>query len=172
MKDVAGIIDESIRLELNVARLYTLFYELFPEHGDFWWTLSIEEKNHASLLLTGKQHFISLGLLPKELLTKKMEKLKIANHEIESLHSRFSLTPPSIEEAFDAAIRIEESSGEIHFQNFMKKKSRSSLEEVFHHLNNNDIDHADRIRRYKAKNVNKDNIDRDPSILEKVEGDR
>ena len=52
------IIDESINLELNVGKLYLKFSELFPEDGDFWWKLHVEEKHHASLIRTGRQHYM------------------------------------------------------------------------------------------------------------------
>jgi len=56
------LIREAIQLEFNVADLYLFFHRLFPEDAGFWWSLVIEEKNHAALLKTrGKmeQHQIS-----------------------------------------------------------------------------------------------------------------
>ena len=153
MTDIAEVIDESIKLELNVSKLYTLFHEIFPDHGDFWWTLSIEEKNHASLLLTGKNHFGSIGMVPKKLLATRLEMLEMTNYELQFLIDKFTHTPPSEEDAFDLAIQIEESAGEIHFQNFMQNNSDNPLEEIFHKLNSDDANHAERIRSYKEKYV-------------------
>lgn len=154
MNDLIKLIDESIELELNVSKLYSLFHKLFPEHGDFWWTLSIEEKNHASLLLTGKQHFTSMGMVPENILATRLEILEVTNYELKFLIDKFSQTPPEEEDAFNLAIQIEESAGELHFQKFMNSGSNNPLEEIFRNLNNDDRDHAKRIKRYKTRFVN------------------
>ncbi len=54
-QNFSQLIREAIQLELNVAKLYLLFHDLFPEDGDFWWQLVIEEENHAALLKTVEQ---------------------------------------------------------------------------------------------------------------------
>lgn len=166
MDNLAQIIDESIKLELNVSKLYSLFHEIFPEHGDFWWTLSIEEKNHASLLLTGRDHFTTLGMVPLKLLPTQLNKLEMTNYELKFLVEKFELIPPSEEDAFDLAIQIEQSVGELHFQEFMKSKSDNPLEKVFHQLNKDDVDHAERIRRYKSNFVNMGKSDLPVSSME------
>ncbi|MEE8377166.1 MAG: hypothetical protein V3R45_02225 [Candidatus Aminicenantaceae bacterium] len=48
--DFKELLETSIELELLVSDLYSLYNEIFPEDSDFWWDLSFEEKNHASLL--------------------------------------------------------------------------------------------------------------------------
>lgn len=48
-------LDESIKLELNLATLYTLFHDSFEEDEDFWWELAMEERGHASLLQQEKK---------------------------------------------------------------------------------------------------------------------
>ncbi|MDH3974266.1 MAG: hypothetical protein OEV42_08305 [Deltaproteobacteria bacterium] len=166
MTDTAKIMDESIKLELNISKLYTLFLRIFPEHRDFWWTLSIEEKNHASLLLAGKHHFARFSMMPENMLAAKLEKLEMINDELELLIYKLARIPPSEEDAFDLAIGIEESAGEVHFQNFMQKRSDKPLEKIFHKLNSGDEDHADRIRRYKAKYVMSGNISIGSSSIE------
>jgi len=55
---------------------------------------------------------------------------------------------PSREEAFNLALRIENSVYELHYQGFMEKKTDSQLEEIFIQLNNGDKDHAERILNY------------------------
>jgi len=47
---IAALLDESIQLELNLAKLYTLFNDHFEEDEEFWWQLSMEERSHAALL--------------------------------------------------------------------------------------------------------------------------
>ncbi len=38
------LIDESIQVELNVAKIYMFFCDTFSEDLDFWWKLALEEK--------------------------------------------------------------------------------------------------------------------------------
>ena len=60
----------------------------------------------------------------------------------------FRNKPPSREEAFNTALRVEKSAGEIHFQRAMAKEADSDIMELFQQLNKDDMDHADRIRAY------------------------
>ena len=56
---IIKILDESIKLELNIADLYLVFHEKIPEDSKFWWQLLLEEKNHATLLKTGKEVYLT-----------------------------------------------------------------------------------------------------------------
>jgi hypothetical protein len=47
------MLEESVQLELNFGKLYSIFADLFSEDCGFWWRLGIEENNHASLLRSG-----------------------------------------------------------------------------------------------------------------------
>ena len=42
-KKLSQLIDESIKLELNVAKIYMFFSDTFPEDSNFWWQLGLEE---------------------------------------------------------------------------------------------------------------------------------
>ncbi|ASQ90998.1 rubrerythrin family protein [Prosthecochloris sp. GSB1] len=142
-------LDESISLELNIARLYTLFHDLFPDDEDFWWQLAIEERNHAALLRNEKKASHSAaGAVPENLLAKDLESLKIANAGVAALVERYRTTSPGREEAFRTAYTLENSIGEVHFQEFMDRKSCSLSDELFRQLNQEDKDHAERIRHY------------------------
>ncbi len=41
-KKLSQLIDESIKLELNVAKIYMFSSETFSEDSDFWWQLGLE----------------------------------------------------------------------------------------------------------------------------------
>ena len=45
------ILDTSINLELRIADIYKIHYDLFEEDKEFWWKLVIEEESHASTKL-------------------------------------------------------------------------------------------------------------------------
>ncbi len=147
-KDFATLIDESIRLELHVADLYSLFEKLFLEDAAFWWRLVLEEKNHAALIRSGKEHFEPFGKFPHDLLAPVLQELKDTNSRLETLIKKYKEASPSREEAFNVALMIEKSAGEMHFQEFINKKDNSTIRKIFMRLNNDDKDHAKRISFY------------------------
>ena len=150
-EEVSELIEESVQLELNVAELYLVFYHAFPDDADFWWRLVMEEKNHAALIRSIEEGFMPAGILPGELLSSSVDKIREANTAIVTLITRFKTAPPSRGDAFSIAHKLEESAGEIHFQTFMKKEAESGIDEMFQRLNRADKDHASRIRSYMEK---------------------
>jgi ferritin len=146
--DITSLIEESINLELNVSKIYTHFYKLFPDDAAFWWKLVVEEKNHAALIRSGKEYFEPLRKFPHDLLAPLLQILKDANSKLDSLIKKYEETPPSREEALNIALTIEESAGELHFQKFMDKEANSATDNLFKELNKGDKDHAMRISRY------------------------
>ncbi|MFC1780651.1 rubrerythrin family protein [Planctomycetota bacterium] len=140
--------DESINLESNVADLYVMFQDTFPEDADFWKALIIEERSHAALLKNGKEHFAPVDTFPVDLLSATLEELKDTNNKLIKLISQYQEQPPSREAAFNMALQIEHSAGEIHFQQFMQKKTDSHYVELFQRINGYDKDHESRIRTY------------------------
>ncbi len=142
------MLDESILLELNVAKLYHLFYELFSEHAVFWWEIHVEEKNHAALIRSIKEHFEPAGKVPTDLLSSSIEKLQDSNATITALIDQYKDVTPSVEDAFNTALKLELTAGEIHYQNFMDNNQSSALNRIFQRLNNEDKNHAVRLCSY------------------------
>ena len=155
-EDLTMFIEEAVRIELNVADLYLLFNRLFgtayPADGTFWWDLALEEKNHAALIRSAEMLMEALEGFPSDLLPHSMQVLKITNGGIRALIEKYTHEPPSRAEAFSTAYSLENSAGEIHFQNFMSKGFSSEMEELFQKLNKEDRDHAARIEAYMEKN--------------------
>jgi hypothetical protein len=145
-------INEAIELELNVSDLYLLFYSLFPQDKNFWWALSIEEKNHAALLKNLKLLFRVSHELPPDILPKNLEDLEITNKEIIAYIDTFK-NKPSRRKAFEYAIHLEESAGEVHFQVFAENKNLPEKFEIFQILNMDDKNHASRIQNYMNTNM-------------------
>jgi hypothetical protein len=145
------LFDEAIKLELNVSDLYFVFYTLFPEDAVFWWSLVLEEKNHASLLKTIKSFIPITDEYPKEILPADIAFLIDQNNRIRKTTEDIKKTPERIK-AFQFALEIEESAREFHFQTFIKNQSISSQYKVFQELNNGDKDHAERIIKYITEN--------------------
>ena len=123
---LSELIEESIRLEKNVAALYLLYAELFPEDADFWRRLHLEEESHARLIRDAKKAFVGRGKFPYELTADSVEELRQANAKVLALTEQFTSDPPSRKEACEAAILIENESGESHYTRFMEKDPESA----------------------------------------------
>lgn len=147
-EELIQVIEESIKLELNIADLYTIFYKTLPEDSDFWWKLHSEEKNHAYIVRGARDAGLSGRQFPRELFAPKIEMLLEVNSKLASLLEEYKKNPPSREIAFNVALSLEESAGEAHFQLAMEESPTSSIMEVFQILNRDDKNHASRIRTY------------------------
>jgi hypothetical protein len=75
-----------------------------------------------------------------------------ANSEISSLIKKSKVNPPSRTEAFNIALNIENSVGEIHFERFMNQETELKIVNIFQQLNRDDKDHANRISSYMNRN--------------------
>ncbi len=147
-KKLSQLIDESIKLELNVAEIYMVFYNTFPEDSGFWWKMALEEKSHANLIKSGRDTF--LDQFPSKLLAPSVQMLYKTNNKLTSLLKEYKKTPPSRESAFNIALDIEQSPGELHFQHAMEKSFTSSVMKTFQELNKDKKDHFNRIRTYMS----------------------
>jgi len=149
---IAELAEESINIELNVSEIYFLFHTLFTDDSTFWSELALEEQHHATLIRSGIELFEPVGAFPHKMLSCDLPLLKETNVKLNSIFEQLKKINPSREEAFNTALDIENSAGELHFQNFQSKTSLSSFEKTFRQLNENDKDHAERILAYMKEN--------------------
>jgi rubrerythrin len=147
-KELSRILDETIRLEVNVADLYLSFSHAFSDDKDFWLLLAVEEKNHAALLRSGKLEALDKGDFPAKALTTNLDALVKVNKEIRAFVREYKHKPPSRASAFEIAIKVEESTGEIDFSCFMEQAADSLASKLFSRVNSEDRDHARRLRNY------------------------
>ncbi len=147
-KELSRILDKTIQLELNVADLYLSFSRAFSEDKDFWLRLAVEEKNHAALLRTGKLESAEKRRFPAKALTTNFDALIKANKNIKALVKKHKQKPPSRASAFEIAIKVEESTGEIDFSCFLAQETGSIALKLFGRVNSEDRDHARRLRNY------------------------
>ena len=150
-EELSQLIDESIKLELNVAELYKIFDEAFPEDAYFWSKLLMEEENHAALIRGVAETYDLSVEFTADMLFPSLQDLKNANSKIVSLIVEYRSNPPSRETAFNVALELEQSSGEIHFQRFMEKESNDRIIQVYQQLNKDNKNHAARLRSYMEK---------------------
>ncbi len=147
-EQLSEIVDESIKLELNIETLYKYFSTIYPEDTDFWQKLCSEEEQHASLIKGERDVILSNDGFPSELLSPTLNALIGANNKLISLLKEFKDKSPSRESALNIAKSLEKSAGEIHFQREMNKRPASEYMKLFHMLNKDDMDHAQRIDEY------------------------
>lgn len=148
MKDEFSLlIEEAIKLELYISDLYMLFYRQFPEDAKFWWQLAIEEQNHAALLKTVRQMNDSHLNIPPDIIPANHIELADSNKILQEAIAEFEAQPDR-NKAFQFAFKMEQAAGELHYDNFMRYASESRLTAVFRKLNGEDINHAERLRKY------------------------
>ena len=149
-------LEESIQLELNLAKLYTIFNDCLSDDEDFWWDLAMEEQGHATLLQQEKKQPQQKEFFPENLLATDLQSLIDTNTKISALIDTCSSKPPTRTEAFNIAYDLEMAAGESHFQQFLDSPTNSFSANIFKQLNQEDRDHAARILQYMKENkINK-----------------
>lgn len=83
------IIEESIRIELQVAELYLFFYRCFPQDEGFWWQIAIEEKNHAALIRSLIELSEQIMEFPADMFSNSLSELVETNRMLSSLIDEF-----------------------------------------------------------------------------------
>lgn len=147
-QDFNTIIEESLNLELNISSLYTVFYGSLANDSEFWWRLVLEEKNHAALFRSGIENLELLKKFPHDILVQNIKILQEENQKLQDLVAQYKLFPPDREEAFNIALNLENSTAELHFQQFMDNDGDCLIDKIFRELNQADKDHAIRIFKY------------------------
>ena len=143
---------ESIALELNIGDLYQLFSAKFREDYIFWWKLSIEEMNHAALIESINDLFLSENIMPSDSVENKTCELREMNLFIKQRIEEFRAGSPVRAEAFQLASEIESSIGESHFELFMTSQPNSTVMKIMQKLNGDDINHGKRLAKYMKDN--------------------
>lgn len=139
-------------MELNVGEVYQLFSVKFPQDYDFWWKISIEELNHAALIGSINDVFLTESILPMNSLEQQTADLREKNLTVKQRIERYKLVPPTRLEAFQYGFELENSIGEFHFELFMTMEPDTPMEKIFQKLNGDDINHAIRIDNYMKNN--------------------
>lgn len=142
------LLRQSHRLERNMASLYLLLCERFPEDRSFWWRLCLEEQNHAAIFNSVMTGQIPKRFFPQEILVDDIHLLETLNAEIEALLATPSPTLDTRESACLCAASFEERAGERRFQQALDEENLSSGMRMIATLNREDRDHARRILAY------------------------
>jgi rubrerythrin len=142
------LIDESITLELNVADVYKIFLNTFPEDYELWSRLVREEEKHADLIQSMKSTFLLPHQFPSDLLVSSVEMLKKTNKRLAAIIKKYGRKPPLRELAFKIALDIERSAGEFNFQLAAEKLPDSGIMKIFQELNRDCRNHTKKIITY------------------------
>jgi len=142
------LIDESIRIELNVADIYKIFLNTFPEDFELWSKLVREEENHADLIGSMRSSFLLPNQFPSDLLASSIEMLEETNKRLVSMLKKYRKKPPLRESAFKVALDIERSAGEFDFQLAAEKLPDSGIMKIFQELNRDCRNHTKKINTY------------------------
>lgn len=149
--NILDYLEEAIQSELNAAELYRMFCEYYPEDYSLWWKLCEEELDHASLLKSAIQ-FYEFGDIPFDISDTDLVVLTDLNKGFLSIIEEFKKNP-SRKYAFDIALQLESSVGEVHYQKFMTNSDKNDhLSLILKKLNKDDINHESRIKDYMLKN--------------------
>lgn len=140
------LLSESAKLEENVGALYLKISTLFPEDRDFWVQLAEEEKHHASIFRTFFDKKLPLFLFPEEMMDTDLARLKENNKTIKEVTSHLLSRFKNKMNAYAYALELEESAGEMHFQQAMSAETDSESLLLLQGINKDDKDHYKRIK--------------------------
>ncbi|MDP6923397.1 MAG: hypothetical protein QGI94_01275 [Candidatus Scalindua sp.] len=142
------LIDEFIKLELNVADVYKVFLNTFPEDSELWSRLVQEKEKHADLIQSMRSTFLLPSQFPSDLLSSSRQMLSKANNRLISRLKKYRKKPPLRESAFKVALDIERSAGEFSFQLAAEKVPDSGIMKIFQELNRDCRNHTKKINTY------------------------
>jgi len=142
------LIDEFIKLELNVADVYKVFLNTFPEDSELWLKLIQEEEKHADLIQSMRSTFLLPRQFPSDLLASSRQMLSKTNTRLISILKKYRKKLPLRESAFKVALEIERSAGEFNFQLATEKLPDSGIMKIFQELNRDCRNHTKKINTY------------------------
>ena len=158
---IKELLNEAINLELNIQDLYVFYSKTYSRDHTFWWKLQLEEGNHASLLKAMRERLQETLIQDassilsdiqdaSSILSEDYEELKKANDLIKTTLTKWKSKPASQSEAYQFALKIEQSAQELHLQNTIEQVSELEIIELFKKLTGADRDHAKRISELLA----------------------
>ena len=140
------LLEESIRLELLVSDLYLYYHVIFEDHKDFWWAMTHEEKNHASILKSCRL-FLDLNKLPERAVYENIEAIRNMRASVGDFLKKCRTNEVSMKDAYAFALALEQEASEFHFQEMLTSLSTDKIINIFQRLGKDDVDHAGRIER-------------------------
>ena len=150
-KKTTEILDESIRQELLVSDIYSLFEKTFREDSEFWYKLSQEELSHSITLEAERDSFSEEGLLPVELVQVDLEALQKQNSLLSGFYEELKNSAPSREQAFSIAYALEQTMLETIYASCLAKHPETRALKIFQSISSDEKEHIERILQYASK---------------------
>jgi len=142
------LIDLSIDLEYGIGKIYYIFHKNFPDDSEFWLQISKEENGHASILKNAKD-LLFVDKFPIELILKSKKEIKNTLTEIKKIINYININNITVEDAFNIALKLEDSAAEKHYELFMNIATDDKIKKLFQKLNDEDKNHYNRLLEYK-----------------------
>ncbi len=145
-----NILNEAVKLELLMSKLYYLFQQKFPQDSNFWGKLSTEEKEHAQIIL---KYIPFLEIKIDDLHgfeSASLSSLVLNNMQINEVINNFT-DNNTREDAFRESIKLENSSSEENYRFLLNSDTDSEIISIFKTLNGEDRKHYKRIVEYVIK---------------------
>jgi rubrerythrin len=115
-----------IAVEAMTAEIYHAFSRLFPQVKDFWYDLALSEENHTNiLLLAAGLH--RAGTQTEDIAPRSLYQVQETFTLVSDSKKRVGTNNLSIKEAFEMALQIENSTGEIYFQQVITQQTDSEV---------------------------------------------
>jgi rubrerythrin len=144
------ILDEAIKLERSVGKIYKMFQSNYAEDAEFWAEMANEEMCHAQVVADLKS-FIDLNEeTPNDFTSIGLSRLKTNNIQTQKIIDNFNKDQPRAW-AFRTAIKLENSSSEDFYRDLVNTKKESKIIQIFQKLNDQDKKHYQRILDYIAE---------------------
>ena len=112
----------------------------------------MEEINHAALIESINDNFLSESIMPSFSIEKQGRELGEMNLFIKQQIEQFRSGILTRADAFYLACSIENSIGESHFELFMTSQPNSTVMKIMQKLNGDDVNHGKRMAKYMADN--------------------
>lgn len=121
---------ESLRICTSIegmtAEIYHAFSKLFPEVREFWYDLALSEENHTNILLAAAG-LNRAGILKEYIVPSSLPYVRETLGLVSDSKKKVETGTLSMKGAFEMALKIENSTGEIYFQEVITQQTDSKV---------------------------------------------
>jgi hypothetical protein len=145
--DISESLRVCVAVEAVTAEIYHVLDRLFPQVKDLWHGLALSEENHTRILLEAAR-LHRAGLLNEYIVPPSLPHVYETFALVNDAKKKLEAETPSLKDAFELALEIENSTGESYFQEVISRETDSKviskLRELLtdEELHKNKIQHA------------------------------
>jgi rubrerythrin len=123
-------ISESLRICTSIegmtAEIYHALSKLFPEAKDFWYDLALSEENHTNILLAAAG-LNRAGILTECIVPSSLPRIRETLGLVRDSKKKVETGSLLLKDAIEIALEIENSTGEIYFQEVLTQQTDSKV---------------------------------------------